>query len=259
MPGVADLPQGDSVGKEGPLRLEGLGITSLVFPLPTWLTEPAGVPGLELCPLISLCLCGAWCHWSRKRRNPMDWERPLTFGVLGLPSDFPQLQPVLDFSSSKVKRYSEPLWARLRARICPCTQNDLLPRHFSGIMDPEPRPRPLSPAAHRALLLALFWRGLFFGFFVCFPLLLFFAIGIMFYFWWCFHISSYFSNTPVSSRFILFFYSLLLFSFSLILSIFLCVILCGMWDLSSRARDWAELLWWGHSLKHWTQPQTQRY
>ena len=69
MPGVADLPQGDSLGKEGPSRLGGLGITFLVFPPPTWLKEPAEVPGLELCPLISLFLCGAWCHWSREEHE----------------------------------------------------------------------------------------------------------------------------------------------------------------------------------------------
>ena len=42
MTGVVDLPQGDSVGKEGPLGLGGLGITFLMFPPPTWLGEPAG-------------------------------------------------------------------------------------------------------------------------------------------------------------------------------------------------------------------------
>ena len=69
MTGVADLPQGDSVGKEGPLGLRGLGITFLMLPPPTWLGEPAGVPGLDLCPLVSLCLCGAWCHWSREEEE----------------------------------------------------------------------------------------------------------------------------------------------------------------------------------------------
>lgn len=69
MTGVADLPRGDSVGKEGPLGLGGLGITFLMFPPPTQLGEPAGVPGLDLWPLVFLCLCGAWCHWSREEEE----------------------------------------------------------------------------------------------------------------------------------------------------------------------------------------------
>ena len=121
MPGVADLPQGDSVGKEGPLRLEGLGITSLVFPLPTWLREPAGLPGLELCPLISLCLCGAWCHWSREEEESDGLGETFKLWRVGFAIWLSSAEAYAWFLIIQNQRYSRAPLSQAEARICPCT------------------------------------------------------------------------------------------------------------------------------------------
>ena len=140
------------------------------------------------------------------------------------------------------------------------TQNHPCP-DTSGIMNPEPRPHPhLRPATHRqhfSWLIVL--EGVcFLGFLLvcfCFTLVCYWDSV---YFWLFFHISSYFSNTPVSFQIYFIFFYLCYCSPFLLFSIFLCAILCGMWDISSRARDWG----WAPvvgvlSLKHQTNLRSQ--
>ena len=128
------------------------------------------------------------------------------------------------------------------------TQNHPCP-DTSGIMNPEPRPHPhLRPATHRQ---HFFWlivlEGVgFLGFLLvcfCFTLVCYWDSV---YFWLFFHISSYFSNTPVSFQiyFIFFiFVIVLLFSCSLFFFVPFCVA-CGI-SVQGPGTG-AEPLWWGY-------------
>lgn len=181
----------------------------------------------------------------------MDWERPLTFGVLGFAIWLSSAATCAWFLIIQSQRYSRAPLSQAEARICPAHTERPCPDTFlaSWILEPQTTPPPKPCCSQATLLLTLFGGVCFWVFLFVFPLLLFFAIGIMFYFWWCFHISSYFSNTPVSFQIYFIFYSLLLFSF-LSFSIFL-VSYCGMWiSVQGPGLGWAPVVR-ALSLKHW--------